>query len=184
MRIRSLIPPLAAAAVAVLTFGQAARADLLIEIDKSAQRMTVTVDGRQLYVWPVATGADSYDTPSGEFKPFRMEIDHYSEEWDNAPMPYSIFFTQTGNAVHGTYETSQPWPCRVARLRAAVGEERRHAVGAGETGKDGQHVRGGDGRHCGCGTIDGGAPSPEARQGERPPPPRPRAAGPIVPQRR
>ena len=34
-----------------------------------------------------------------------MEIDHYSEEWDNAPMPYSIFFTQTGNAVHGTYGT-------------------------------------------------------------------------------
>jgi hypothetical protein len=33
-----------------------------------------------------------------------MEIDHYSDEWDNAPMPYSIFFTQTGNAVHGTYE--------------------------------------------------------------------------------
>ena len=103
MRIRRLIAPLAAA-VAVLTFGQAARADLLIEIDKSTQRMTVTVDGRKLYEWPVATGADGYDTPSGEFKPFRMEIDHYSEEWDNAPMPYSIFFTMTGNAMHGTYE--------------------------------------------------------------------------------
>ncbi|MFZ0112089.1 MAG: L,D-transpeptidase, partial [Pseudolabrys sp.] len=38
------------------------------------------------------------------FKPFRMEIDHYSDEYDNAPMPYSIFFTQTGNAIHGTYE--------------------------------------------------------------------------------
>jgi hypothetical protein len=33
-----------------------------------------------------------------------VEIDHHSDEWDNAPMPYSIFFTQTGNAVHGTYE--------------------------------------------------------------------------------
>src|SRR5262245_53444172 len=45
-----------------------------------------------------------YDTPGGTFKPFRMEIDHYSDEYDNAPMPYSIFFTQTGNAIHGTYE--------------------------------------------------------------------------------
>jgi lipoprotein-anchoring transpeptidase ErfK/SrfK len=104
MRIRSLILPLTAAATAVLALGQAARADLLIEIDKSTQRMRVTVDGRQLYVWPVATGADGYDTPSGEFRPFRMEIDHYSDEWDNAPMPYSIFFSETGNAVHGTYE--------------------------------------------------------------------------------
>ena len=49
-------------------------------------------------------GGLDYDTPSGTFKPFRMEIDHYSDEYDNAPMPYSIFFTQTGNAIHGTYE--------------------------------------------------------------------------------
>jgi hypothetical protein len=33
--------------------------------------------------------------PSG---PFAWKIDHYSDEWDNAPMPYSIFFTDTGDA--------------------------------------------------------------------------------------
>jgi L,D-transpeptidase catalytic domain len=104
MRINRLIAPLTAAAVAVLTLGQAANADLLIRIDKSAQRMTVTVNGEQLYDWPVSTGGRGYDTPSGSFKPFRMEIDHTSDEWDNAPMPYSIFFTKTGDAVHGTYE--------------------------------------------------------------------------------
>jgi len=104
MRINHLIGPLIAATIAVPMFGQAAYADLLIEIDKSTQRMTVTVNGEQLYDWPVTTGGRDYDTPSGTFKPFRMEIDHYSEEWDNAPMPYSIFFTQTGNAIHGTYE--------------------------------------------------------------------------------
>ncbi|MEJ2376203.1 MAG: L,D-transpeptidase [Pseudolabrys sp.] len=98
-----LIAPLAAAVV-LLAVGQAAQAALLIEIDKSAQRMTVTVDGRQLYRWPVSTGRPGYNTPSGTFRPFRMEIDHYSQEWDNAPMPYSIFFTKTGDAVHGTYE--------------------------------------------------------------------------------
>ncbi|MGB8895212.1 MAG: L,D-transpeptidase [Pseudolabrys sp.] len=102
--INRLTAPLTAAAIAVLVFDQAAHADLLINVDKSAQRMTVTVNGKQLYDWPVSTGGRSYDTPSGTFKPFRMEIDHYSEEWDNAPMPYSIFFTKTGDAVHGTYE--------------------------------------------------------------------------------
>ena len=87
--------------------GEAAPADLLIAIDKSTQRMTVTVDGAQRYKWPVSTGADGYDTPSGVFKPFRMEIDHTSDEYENAPMPYSIFFTMTGNAVHGTeYEST------------------------------------------------------------------------------
>ena len=104
MRINRLIAPLTAATIAVLMFGQAAYDDLLIEIDKSTQRMTVTVNGEQLYDWPVTTGGRGYDTPSGTFKPFRMEIDHYSDEFDNAPMPYSIFFTQTGNAIHGTYE--------------------------------------------------------------------------------
>ena len=104
VRINRLIAPLTAATVAVLTLGQAAYAELLIKVDKSAQRMTVTVNGEQLYDWPVTTGGSGYDTPSGSFKPFRMEIDHYSDEYDNAPMPYSIFFTQTGNAIHGTYE--------------------------------------------------------------------------------
>jgi lipoprotein-anchoring transpeptidase ErfK/SrfK len=70
----------------------------MINIDKSTQRMTVTVDGKQIYNWPVSTGGLGYDTPSGTFKPFRMEIDHYSDEYDSAPMPYSIFFTKTGVA--------------------------------------------------------------------------------------
>jgi hypothetical protein len=102
MPIRRFLVPLTAAAVAMVLCGGAARADLLIEIDKSTQRMTVTVDGQQRYEWPVSTGADGYDTPSGEFKPFRMEIDHKSDEYEQAPMPYAIFFTMTGNAVHGT----------------------------------------------------------------------------------
>jgi hypothetical protein len=104
MRINRLIVPLTVATVAVLVLGQAAHADLLIAVDKSTQRMIVTVNGQQTYNWPVTTGGSDYDTPSGSFKPFRMEIDHYSDEYDNAPMPYSIFFTQTGNAIHGTYE--------------------------------------------------------------------------------
>ncbi len=104
MRKSRLFAPLTAAAAAVMTLGQVAHADLLIEVDKSAQRMTVTVNGEQLYDWPVSSGGSGYDTPNGTFRPFRMEIDHYSEEWDNAPMPYSIFFTQTGDAIHGTYE--------------------------------------------------------------------------------
>jgi hypothetical protein len=66
--------------------------------------MTVTVNGEHLYDWPVSTGGSGYDTLSGTFKPFRMEIDHFSKEWDDAPMPYSIFFTQIGHAIHGTYQ--------------------------------------------------------------------------------
>ena len=120
MRICRFIARIASAGVAALMIGQAAYADLLIEIDKSAQRMIVTLDGERLCQWRVATGAVGYDTPSGAFKPFRMEVDHYSEEWDNAPMPYSIFFTQTGNAIHGTYERSLGHPVSHGCVRLSV----------------------------------------------------------------
>jgi hypothetical protein len=96
---------LAAAGLAALLFAVPAQADLLITIDKTAQRMTVTQDGEQLHVWPVSTGGSGYDTPNGDWKPFRMEKDHFSKEWDDAPMPNSIFFTTQGHAIHGTFET-------------------------------------------------------------------------------
>jgi hypothetical protein len=82
-----------------------AQASILITIDKAAQKMTVDVDGATRWIWPVSTGRRGYDTPAGSFRPFRMEEDHYSKEWDDAPMPYSIFFTGEGHAIHGSYET-------------------------------------------------------------------------------
>lgn len=84
-----------------------AHAELLIEIDKSAQRMTVTRDGAQLHVWPVSTGRAGHDTPSGRYTPFRMEKDHFSREWDDAPMPNSVFFTKQGHAIHGSFEVKK-----------------------------------------------------------------------------
>jgi len=101
MRLRRLLP-LLAATLSALGAASSARGDILISIDKSAQQMTVTVDGDPRYNWPVSTGARGYDTPAGEFKPFRMERDHFSREWDDAPMPHSIFFTQQGHAIHGS----------------------------------------------------------------------------------
>ena len=58
-----LIVSLAAVAISIV-IGSAAHAALLIEIDKSTQQMTVTLNDQQLYTWPVSTGADEYDTPS------------------------------------------------------------------------------------------------------------------------
>lgn len=75
---------------------------VVISIDKTTQRMSVMVDGQEEYVWPVSTAAAGYTTPSGTFRPFRMEEDHFSEEWDDAPMPNSIFFTPQGHAIHGS----------------------------------------------------------------------------------
>jgi len=79
---------------------------IVINIDKTKQRMTVLLDGVQRYDWPVSTGKAGYSTPSGTFTPLSMNKVWYSKEWDNAPMPHAIFFMKDGHAIHGSYEVS------------------------------------------------------------------------------
>jgi len=97
------------AAIAGLTFlaCTAAQARVDVTIDKNNQMMTVAVDGVTRYHWPVSTGIPSRETPNGTFRAFRMEEDHFSKEFDDAPMPHSIFFTKIGHAIHGTDSESR-----------------------------------------------------------------------------
>src|SRR3954453_19235278 len=89
-------------AIAGLLIATGAEAKVAITVDKDNQQMTVAVDGVERYRWPVSSGIPSYETPNGSFRTFRMEADHYSKEFDDAPMPHSIFFTKIGHAIHGT----------------------------------------------------------------------------------
>jgi hypothetical protein len=91
----------AVTALTLLASG-AAQAKVAITVDKNNQAMTVAIDGVERYHWPVSTGIPSYETPNGSFRTFRMEEDHYSKEFDDAPMPHAIFFTRIGHAIHGT----------------------------------------------------------------------------------
>jgi hypothetical protein len=95
---------IALSAAFALPFAAPASANILVTIDKSTQQMSVAVDGAERYVWPVSTGRPGYDTPSGTFKPNRMDADHYSQEWDNAPMPHAVFFDLDGHAIHGFFD--------------------------------------------------------------------------------
>ena len=91
-------------AALAISFAATAQAAIVVNIDKSAQRMTVAVDGATRYVWPVSTGRAGYDTPNGTFKVNRMDADHLSQEWDNAPMPHTMFFDMHGHAIHGFFD--------------------------------------------------------------------------------
>jgi hypothetical protein len=92
------------AAAMSLPLAASAAADIVISIDKSAQQMSVAVDGAERYTWPVSTGRPGYDTPNGAFKVNRMDADHFSQEWDNAPMPHTMFFDLHGHAIHGFFD--------------------------------------------------------------------------------
>jgi len=104
MRPVTVLPASLIAAALALPCASAARANIDITIDKSAQQMSVAVDGAQRYNWPVSTGRPGYDTPNGRFKVNRMDANHFSQEWDNAPMPHTMFFDLHGHAIHGFFD--------------------------------------------------------------------------------
>jgi lipoprotein-anchoring transpeptidase ErfK/SrfK len=83
-----------------------AHADVVVHIDKSSQRMAVSVDGMTRYHWPVSTGRSGYGTPSGVFHPQMMARRWFSRKYYNSPMPHSIFF-YGGFAIHGTNDISR-----------------------------------------------------------------------------
>ena len=93
-----------AVAISMLATAGDARADVLVRIDKSSQRMSVIVNGEHRHTWAVSTGI--YGTPSGAFRPQSLARHHRSTLYNNAPMPYSIFYD--GNfAIHGTTHVSR-----------------------------------------------------------------------------
>jgi lipoprotein-anchoring transpeptidase ErfK/SrfK len=76
-------------------------AGVSVVVDISTQTMSVTIDGFEEFQWPVSTGRKGYSTPVGKWHPTRMEWTYFSKKFDDAPMPYSIFFVG-GYAIHGT----------------------------------------------------------------------------------
>ncbi len=97
---------IAIAAVAALLGGLArAEAGIVVTVDKSAQRLSVAVDGFPRYEWPVSTARWGYRTPNGTYRPQWLARKWFSTIYDGSPMPYSIFFNG-GYAIHGSYEIS------------------------------------------------------------------------------
>ena len=88
---------------ALLCASAPAQAELLVNISKSQQRLSVTIDGTEAYRWPISSGRRGYDTPSGNFRPHRLERHWYSRQYEMTPMPWAVFFHR-GYAVHATME--------------------------------------------------------------------------------
>ena len=94
-----------AAALLLLTALASARADVVVTVDKTAQQLSVDVDGAHRYDWPVSTARWGYRTPNGTYRPERLARKWFSRKYDWSPMPWSIFFDE-GYAIHGSYEIS------------------------------------------------------------------------------
>jgi lipoprotein-anchoring transpeptidase ErfK/SrfK len=82
-------------------------AHLNATISLSKQEITVvglTSNAKQIrYTWPVSTGRKGFETPPGKYKPIWADEEHVSSIYEDAPMPFAVFFTG-GYAIHGTTE--------------------------------------------------------------------------------
>lgn len=98
MRFRLL--SIAALAAGLIASSSASQARVNITVDLSTQRMHVTSSSGS-YTWKVSTGRGKYTTPRGSYRPYLLKRMHRSRKYDNAPMPYSIFY-RGGYAIHAT----------------------------------------------------------------------------------
>jgi lipoprotein-anchoring transpeptidase ErfK/SrfK len=68
---------------------------------------------------PVSIGGPGAGTPTGDFRVEWKHADHRSAEFDDAPMPFSVFFAQGGIAFHeGNLDTDSAGCVRLERSEA------------------------------------------------------------------
>lgn len=107
MTIRNHVAALLAAGLLFAFMGvTSAFAKVVAHVDLTTQRMTVTVNGAHFATWRISSGRRGYYTPRGTWRPKFLKRMHYSRKYDNAPMPFSVFY-HGGYAIHGTNAVSR-----------------------------------------------------------------------------
>jgi hypothetical protein len=94
-----------------------------IRVDLGRQRITIVKNNEPPIVWKISSGRPGYETPTGRFIMQRMDADHFSDEYDQAPMPYAIFFSR-GLAIHGTTQGGLGRPASHGCVRLSVDNAR------------------------------------------------------------
>ncbi|WP_245867024.1 L,D-transpeptidase [Oceaniglobus roseus] len=132
--------PLFALLISLALAAPLAAAPLEVRVDISQQRMVVKRDGKVVGDWPVSTARKGKVTPTGTFRPQALKKTHYSSLYDNAPMPYSIFFR--GNyAIHGTNQVKRLGrPASAGCVRLSTGNAKKLFAMVQQVGMKGTRI--------------------------------------------
>lgn len=104
---RKLLLAMAMAVFPLLgTAGGAIAGAVTAKVDISSQTMVVTENGWTKFRWKISTARPGYVTPRGSWRAYMASLHHRSRKYDNAPMPYAIFFNG-GYAIHATFDTKR-----------------------------------------------------------------------------
>ena len=99
-------------------------------IDLSRQQAWLMKGGQVTYgPTPITSGKPGCRTPRGTFTVLWKDRHHRSREFNNAPMPYSVFFTHSGIAFHQGSISSPSHGCVRMGRGAAVNFFNKLSVG-------------------------------------------------------
>ena len=73
---------------------------VLVVVNRTTQRLVVYRNGVPIGISTVSTGRPGYATPTGIFTILQKHVEHYSNIYDDAPMPYMQRLTWRGVALH------------------------------------------------------------------------------------
>ena len=83
-----------------------ATGQLVITVDLEARVLSVFRDGHEIGTAVALLGTPSHPTPLGTFPILDKNREYFSKKYNNAPMPFSLWLTRTGIAIHGSPVTN------------------------------------------------------------------------------
>lgn len=87
--------------------GAPAEGPLVVTVDLEARVISVFRDGYEIGAAAVMLGTDEHPTPTGVFPILSKERHNVSEEYGNAPMPWTLRLTHDGVAIHGGHSVER-----------------------------------------------------------------------------
>lgn len=97
-----------------------------------ADQRLYAYNGTQLVAWSnVSSGRPGHDTPTGSFTVSEKDVDHHSNLYDNAPMPYFMRLTDGGVGLHAGILPGYPASHGCVRLPMSMARELYQHVESG-----------------------------------------------------
>ncbi|MBO9519566.1 MAG: L,D-transpeptidase family protein [Porphyrobacter sp.] len=89
--------------------GAPAEGPIVMTVDLEARVISVFRDGYEIGAAAVLLGTDEHPTPVGSFPILSKERHNVSEQYGNAPMPWTLRLTNDGVAIHGGSTVELGW---------------------------------------------------------------------------
>lgn len=96
---------------------------MVMVVSLPEQRLSVYRNSVRIGVSTVSTGKRGYETQTGVFPILEREREHFSNLYDNAPMPFMLRLTWSGTALHAGRVPGYPASHGCIRLPAAFAEK-------------------------------------------------------------